>query len=66
MIESSREINIKYQNQWLNKNEINFRLFDINEKILKDNLVTWNGMNGCPIFAEDKKNHKVKKLIIEE
>lgn len=54
-IEGSREIDKKYKNRLLKRNNINLQLFDENEKVSKNSIVTWNDKDGLPIFGEDKK-----------
>ncbi|CAB4439657.1 unnamed protein product [Rhizophagus irregularis] len=54
----------KIKNEFLGqatKRNIHLNLLDTNEKIKKNNIITWNEIGDFPIFCEDKKKSKSKK-----
>ncbi|CAB4437516.1 unnamed protein product [Rhizophagus irregularis] len=44
------------------KSKIHIKYFDENEKQKKNSIITWNDVQGFPIFSEDKKDRKVRTI----
>ncbi|PKC01909.1 hypothetical protein RhiirA5_425994 [Rhizophagus irregularis] len=58
--EGTRKLKEKYLIKNFDKRKIHMKLFDENEKVTKNSLVTWNDEQGIPIFGEDKKKSQSK------
>ncbi|PKK67196.1 hypothetical protein RhiirC2_783825 [Rhizophagus irregularis] len=59
-LEQVLESDKKHLMKNLDKKNIHLKLFDEDEKVNNNNIVTWNDEKGRPMFGVDKKNKKSK------
>lgn len=57
-----RKIKDKYIESEKNFKEIHIKLYDEDEKINKNDVISWNNNQGFPIFGMDKKKSRSKNL----
>ncbi|PKY51900.1 hypothetical protein RhiirA4_424850 [Rhizophagus irregularis] len=58
LLEDKEGISRKIKNNYISviqKKNININYFDENEKISKNQIITWNDLNEFPLFVEDRK-----------
>lgn len=60
--EGTRQIKNKYIVKGYQRKNNQLKYFDEDERVTKNNIVTWNDNKGLPIFGEDKKRSQSKKI----